>query len=159
MRQTGQHHMKEKAPPPPNYPSNVPLLSASIGASSLQQRPLPLLPPHIHPLPPGTVGKDLAKRPKGHGGRRVCESRLISPSKGCGPLGSRGPLGPTTPEVWRRDWTPLLWQDSSSNEWLGWRRSDPLGLGGKREMHQSFSFINHLWISLVFVLRPAIVSI
>ena len=71
-------------------------------------------------------------------------------------MGSRGPLGPWYPgglEMRLR----VFVVGRLRQWWVVWMEmSDPLGLWGKREIHQSFSFINHLWISLFFVLCPAI---
>lgn len=71
-------------------------------------------------------------------------------------MGSRGPLGPWYPgglEMRLR----VFVVGRLRQWWVVWMEmSDPLGLQGKREIHQSFSFINHLWISLVFVPCPAI---
>lgn len=74
-------------------------------------------------------------------------------------MGSRGPLGPWYP--WGLEMRLRVFVVGRLRQWwVVWMEmSDPLGLRGKREIHQSFSFINHSWISLFFVPCPAIFPI
>ncbi len=121
-------------------------MSPTVGAS-----------PPLHPQPPGTVGKTWSR------GLKVLEEdgvgkQVKKPSKGSWPSGEQRSSGPLIP-----------WRSGDETEGLCCGKTEAVmsGLDGnvrspragrKREIHQSFPFINHLWISLVFVLCPAIFS-